>query len=61
MLRPGGYWVHLGPLLWHWADSGPGELSLELPLAEIHRIARLMGFESVKQEFVDAAYIGECG
>ena len=20
MLRPGGYWINLGPLLYHWAD-----------------------------------------
>lgn len=20
-LKPGGKWVNLGPLLWHWADS----------------------------------------
>ncbi|KAI8463769.1 MAG: N2227-like protein-domain-containing protein [Monoraphidium minutum] len=57
VLKPGGYWIHLGPLLWHWADSGPGEASLELPLAEVHRVARLMGFETLRQEFVDAAYI----
>lgn len=58
VLRPGGYWIHLGPLLWHWADSGLEEQSVELPLAELHRLARLMGFESLRQEFVDAAYIG---
>jgi hypothetical protein len=58
VLRPGGYWINLGPLLWHWADAGPEHLSLELPLAEVHRVARLMGFEAVRHEFVDAAYIG---
>lgn len=63
VLRPGGYWIHLGPLLWHWADSGPEEMSLELSLAEVHRLARLIGFEQLRQEFVDAAYIGvsACG
>jgi len=33
-------------------------MSLELPLAEVHRLSRLTGFEVVRQEFVDAAYIG---
>lgn len=58
VLRPGGLWINLGPLLWHWADSGPDEMSLELPLSEIHRLAQLMGFVPLRQEFVDAAYIG---
>ena len=64
MLRPGGVWVNLGPLLWHWADGGSGggsadEPSLELSLAEVHRAARLVGFEPLRAtEFVDAAYIG---
>lgn len=58
MLRPGGYWIHLGPLLWHWADAPASELSIELPLAELHRLARLMGFRALRQEFVDAAYMG---
>jgi carnosine N-methyltransferase len=58
VLRPGGKWVHLGPLLWHWADAGPGELSLELPLDEVHRLAELVGFDPLRRcEFVDAAYI----
>ena len=26
-LRPGGVWVNLGPLLWHFAERGPGDLS----------------------------------
>ena len=60
MLRPGGFWINLGPLLWHWADAPPGadELSLELPLAEVHRLAGLAGFKALRQEFVDAAYMG---
>jgi len=24
MIKPGGYWINLGPLLWHWAPSLPG-------------------------------------
>lgn len=46
-LKPGGYWVNLGPLLWHWADShtylGPNELSCEVPLEEVHACARELG------------------
>lgn len=57
-LKPGGYWIHLGPLLWHWADGGAQELSIELSLAEVQRLALLLGFRLLRQEFVDAAYIG---
>jgi hypothetical protein len=58
VLKPGGYWIHLGPLLWHWADSGWEELSVEVSLAEVLRAAHLLGFDVLQQRFVDAAYIG---
>jgi carnosine N-methyltransferase len=59
VLRPGGYWLHMGPLLWHWADGSWEELSIELSLADVQQAALLMGFKLISQEFVDAAYIGE--
>jgi carnosine N-methyltransferase len=59
VLRPGGYWLHMGPLLWHWADGSWEELSVELSLADVQQAALLMGFKTLSQEFVDAAYIGE--
>lgn len=57
VLRPGGIWLHLGPLLWHWADGQSGEVSLELSLADVQRAAQLMGFTPTSSCFVDAAYI----
>ena len=30
ILKPGGHWINLGPLLYHFADI-PGELSIEPP------------------------------
>lgn len=59
VLRPGGYWIHLGPLLWHWADGHWDELSVELSMEDIQQAAQLMGFKLLQDEFVDAAYIGE--
>ena len=59
-LRRGGLWLHLGPLLWHWADGGYAEQSVELSLSELHRAARLLGFRPLRQQFVDASYIGAC-
>lgn len=60
VLKPGGIWIHLGPLLWHWAEGGSWEdLSVELSLADVQATAQLMGFELLQKQFVEAAYIGE--
>lgn len=49
VLRPGGVWVHLGPLQWHWADShtylDKEDVSIEVPLDTVMEIARHVGFE----------------
>lgn len=60
VLKPGGVWIHLGPLLWHWADGSWSELSVELSLADVRQAALLTGFTPLHHEFVDAAYIGAC-
>lgn len=48
-LRPGGVWVNLGPLQWHWADSHTylekEDVSIEIPLDKVMEIARHIGFE----------------
>lgn len=50
-LRPGGYWINLGPLLYHWANSPADEdMSIELSLDEIRRCALQMGFRLIKEE-----------
>lgn len=47
-LRPGGVWINLGPLLWHWADAhsylNTPELSIEVPLESVLRCASAVGF-----------------
>ena len=54
VLKPGGYWVNLGPLQWHWADAhtylGDDELSIEISLADVQRIAQRLGFVFLKRE-----------
>lgn len=42
-LRPGGYFVNLGPLLYHWADAPGEELSVELSLEEVKAAAAQVG------------------
>ena len=42
-LQPGGYWVNLGPLLYHWAESWApqGEqMSIELSLEDVLSVCR---------------------
>ena len=43
ILAPGGVWINLGPLLWHWENSD--ELSIELTLDEVKELARDVGFD----------------
>jgi len=48
-LKPGGYWVNLGPLQWHWADAHTylpdcDQLSIELSMVEVQRVAKKLGF-----------------
>ncbi|KAG1659102.1 hypothetical protein FOA52_013748 [Chlamydomonas sp. UWO 241] len=57
VLRPGGAWINLGPLLYHWADSPGDEMSIELSLDDIRRIALTIGFRLEQERVVDAPYI----
>jgi len=59
-LKEGGYWINLGPLLYHWADSHQylpqEELSVELSLEDVKAAATANGLKCVREEFVSAAY-----
>ena len=41
LLRPGGSWINLGPLLW----TGGGQAAMELSLEEVLRLADVVGFD----------------
>lgn len=43
LLQPGGYWVNVGPLLYHFADSFDS-MSIELSLKEVLDVAEHVGF-----------------
>ena len=45
LLAPGGVWVNLGPLLWHWENNGTNDPSVELTLDEVKALTRKIGFE----------------
>ncbi|KAJ1921261.1 hypothetical protein H4219_000862 [Mycoemilia scoparia] len=49
-LRPGGVWINLGPLLWHF-ENIPGEQSIELSLEEFLHVAKATGFVFDEKKF----------
>jgi carnosine N-methyltransferase len=49
LLQPGGLWVNLGPLLYHYEDM-PSEQSIELSFDEIIQVIRITGFDIIRHE-----------
>eukprot|EP00300_Choanocystis_sp_HF-7_P013501 c18322_g1_i3.p2 GENE.c18322_g1_i3~~c18322_g1_i3.p2 ORF type:complete len:117 (-),score=26.42 c18322_g1_i3:104-454(-) len=49
LLKPGGYWINLGPLQYHLAGSRCG-LSVELCFDEIESILPQLGFRILQSE-----------
>ncbi|KJE94114.1 hypothetical protein, variant [Capsaspora owczarzaki ATCC 30864] len=43
VLQPGGIWINLGPLLYHFSDT-PGETSVELSFEELRHVILSYGF-----------------
>ena len=48
-LKGDGYWINLGPLLYHYADLGDDH-SVELALDEVLLVARQIGFEFLEKQ-----------
>ncbi|XP_049882788.1 carnosine N-methyltransferase [Pectinophora gossypiella] len=48
ILQPGGYWINLGPLLYHYSDM-PTENSIEPPYDILLEIIRDVGFDIMKE------------
>ncbi|KEG14374.1 hypothetical protein DQ04_00501140 [Trypanosoma grayi] len=56
LLTPGGYWVNVGPLLYHFADSSD-DVSIELSLGEVLTVAQRIGFVLIRPPtFIDTTY-----
>ena len=49
VLKPGGYWINLGPLLYHFSDM-PGETSIEPSYDCVQGIIKDIGFEILEEE-----------
>lgn len=55
LLVPGGSWMNLGPLLYHF-EGHPQETSIELTRDEIRKAAETVGFRFEFEEMVDSSY-----
>lgn len=56
ILQPGGYWVNVGPLLYHFADS-LDSMSIELSLKEVLDVAEHIGFQLFQApSIIDTTY-----
>jgi carnosine N-methyltransferase len=55
ILKPGGVWINLGPLLYHFSDI-PHELSIELTYEQLIRVVRGLGFQVENEEFIRTTY-----
>ncbi|KAK4798298.1 hypothetical protein SAY86_030624 [Trapa natans] len=58
ILKDGGVWINLGPLLYHFADtySQEDEMSVELSLEDVKRVALHYGFELEKESTIETTY-----
>jgi carnosine N-methyltransferase len=57
MLKPGGVWVNFGPLLYHFSGN-PKEMSIELTVEQILRVAKAHGFKMEHEVFIATTYTG---
>ncbi|KAL4248632.1 Carnosine N-methyltransferase [Abortiporus biennis] len=56
ILSPGGVWINLGPLLWHFENNSSNDPSVELNLDEVKELARKIGFEISNETTIDTTY-----
>ena len=67
LLEPGGYWINLGPLLYHWVPSSAADLegagmddryaqSIELSWEELKHAIEARGFELLNEEWRHCTY-----
>jgi len=55
ILKPGGRWINLGPLLYHYADM-PYEQSIELSSEELMSVLKQVGFNIEKEQMCETTY-----
>ncbi|KAG2112813.1 N2227-domain-containing protein [Suillus cothurnatus] len=56
ILTPGGVWINIGPLLWHFENNTTNDPSVELDLEEVKILARKIGFVISDERTIDTTY-----
>ncbi|OVA05127.1 hypothetical protein BVC80_8897g9 [Macleaya cordata] len=58
LLREGGVWINLGPLLYHFADAygTEDEMSIELSLEDVKKVAFHYGFQLEREKVIETTY-----
>ncbi|XP_057461156.1 uncharacterized protein LOC130751586 [Actinidia eriantha] len=58
ILKDGGVWINLGPLLYHFADmyGQEDEMSIELSLEDVKKVAFHYGFQMEKERTIETTY-----
>ncbi|TIB17453.1 hypothetical protein E3P77_00164 [Wallemia ichthyophaga] len=56
VLRPGGQFINLGPLLYHFESNEDGEPSIELTLEELKALLPKCGFRLDEERMIDTTY-----
>ncbi|KAL6588139.1 hypothetical protein OROMI_001117 [Orobanche minor] len=58
ILKDGGVWINLGPLLYHFADmyNQEDEMSVELSLEDVKRVACHFGFDIEMESTISTTY-----
>ncbi|KAE9586516.1 putative S-adenosyl-L-methionine-dependent methyltransferase [Lupinus albus] len=58
ILKDGGVWINFGPLLYHFADmyGQEDEMSIELSLEDVKKVALHYGFEFEKERTIETTY-----
>ncbi|XP_020576051.1 carnosine N-methyltransferase-like isoform X2 [Phalaenopsis equestris] len=58
VLKDGGVWINLGPLLYHFADScaPEEEMSIEISLEDAKKVALQYGFEIEMEKIIETTY-----
>ncbi|VDC05234.1 unnamed protein product [Peniophora sp. CBMAI 1063] len=57
ILAPGGVWINIGPLLWHFENNTSNDPSVELDLEEVKELARKIGFDIKDERTYDTTYV----
>jgi len=55
ILRYGGVWINLGPLLYHYSEM-EGEKSIELTLEELKKVIISFGFQFEREHMIQSMY-----